>query len=335
VTPTFEIEVKGPYRLDLTAWALRRRPHNEIDDWDGHRFRRVLVLDGSPTTTEVRQAGDGRRPALEVTLTGVGRSPSDRAVAEARAALIGLLGLHVDLGGFYELAGRDARLTALAERFVGMRPVKFPSVFEAVVNAVACQQLTLTAGIHRLSRLARAYGRSGPGGGTAFPDADQLAEAQPVDIRELGFSTARAGAIVSLARAFHEGDFDVEALGTLDDDGARRALTALAGLGRWSADYTLLRGLGRWHVLPGDDVAAQNNLRRRLDLPAAVDHGVLSRLAAEWWPWGGVVYFNLLLDSLVASGVVRTGPVQARSSRHRNPVDGSSEPSSIGSRQYG
>ena len=48
------------------------------------------------------------------------------------------------------LAKGDERFEALAERFVGMRPPYFPSVFEAVVNAIACQQLSLAVGIHLL-----------------------------------------------------------------------------------------------------------------------------------------------------------------------------------------
>ena len=43
-------------------------------------------------------------------------------------------------------------------------------------------------------------------------------------------------------------------------------LLGLPGIGRWSAEYVMLRGLARYHVLPGDDVGARNNLRRRFGL---------------------------------------------------------------------
>ena len=42
----FLIEPRAPFRLDLTAWALRRRAHNAIDRWNGSRYERVLSVDG-------------------------------------------------------------------------------------------------------------------------------------------------------------------------------------------------------------------------------------------------------------------------------------------------
>jgi DNA-3-methyladenine glycosylase II len=69
-----------------------------------------------------------------------------------------LLGLQVDLEPFYRLAATDVRLSALAERFRGLKPPRFPTLFEALVNAIACQQITLTFGIRLLNRLAERYG---------------------------------------------------------------------------------------------------------------------------------------------------------------------------------
>jgi hypothetical protein len=48
-----EIEPRGPFRLDLTAWALRRRPHNAIDRWDASTYRRVVCADGGPVALSV------------------------------------------------------------------------------------------------------------------------------------------------------------------------------------------------------------------------------------------------------------------------------------------
>src|SRR5713101_6047817 len=45
---TFALEPTPPFRLDLTVWALRRRPHNEVDRWDGQTYRRALILNGEP-----------------------------------------------------------------------------------------------------------------------------------------------------------------------------------------------------------------------------------------------------------------------------------------------
>jgi len=81
-------------------------------------------------------------------------------------------------------------------------------------------------------------------------------------------------------------------------------LTGLYGVGRWSAEYVMLRGLGRLHVFPGDDVGARNKLRSLLDFEGSLDYEGVGRLLARWRPYAGVVYFHLLLDSLAEAGLV-------------------------------
>ena len=69
-TLAFSIKPLPPFRLDLTAWTLRRRPSNAIDRWDGKHYRRVLVLNNSPFEVAVAQSGSADRPHLRVRLTG-------------------------------------------------------------------------------------------------------------------------------------------------------------------------------------------------------------------------------------------------------------------------
>jgi hypothetical protein len=51
------VRPNSPFRLDLTAWALRRRARNKIDRWDGVTYRRVIAVSGRPTEVAVRQEG--------------------------------------------------------------------------------------------------------------------------------------------------------------------------------------------------------------------------------------------------------------------------------------
>ncbi len=296
------IEPSAPFRLDYVVWALRRRAHNEVDRFDGDCYRRVLCLAGEPAEVTVRQ--DPAAGTLIAELRGTAGSAGRAATAGARQVLERMLGLGADLRGFYRVAAGDARLNALAARFRGMRPPCFPTVFEAVVNAVACQQLSLDVGIHLLNRLARRFGPAVPGPVTryGFPEPDRLAGAQPADLRALGFSTAKARTIISVAGQAAAGTLDLEALRGAGDDRATGTLLGLPGIGRWSAEYVMLRGLSRYHVLPGDDVGARNNLRRRFGLSEDAGYDAVATLSRRWQPYAGLVYFHLLLDALAARG---------------------------------
>ena len=83
-----------------------------------------------------------------------------------------------------------------------------------------------------------------------------------------------------------------------------RRLTSLRGVGRWTAEYVLLRGLGRLHVFPGDDVGAHNKLRRLFGIDTQLDYEGVHQLVARWHPHAGVVYFHLLLDSLSRADLI-------------------------------
>lgn len=298
------IEPEAPFRLDLTAWALRRRSHNSIDRWDGSTYQRVVDIDGGPVALSATQKGALGAPGLSVLLSG---RPIDQAgKLLARETLNRLLGLSVDLIAFAAIAEQDLLLGPLARRMRGLKPPRFPTVFEALVNGVACQQLSLAVGIHLLNRLTAAHGRPvtrDPTGPRAFPGPEQLARLQPDELKPYGFSSTKARTIVETARAISDGDLDLEALEQLDDAAAIERLRSLRGIGRWTAEYVLLRGLGRLNIFPGDDVGAHNKLRRFFDVDTPLDYDSVKRLVARWHPYAGMVYFHLLLESLSDTGL--------------------------------
>ena len=115
-----------------------------------------------------------------MTVTPAPRSESDKW--QLRRLLDRLLGLRIDLSAWYRTANRDPRLRALADRFRGVKPPRFPTVFEALVNAFACQQFSLEAGLTILNRLAAACGTSleTPANvGHAFPAPEEMIQMLP------------------------------------------------------------------------------------------------------------------------------------------------------------
>lgn len=293
-----------PFRLDLTVWALRRRARNAIDRWDGTTYRRVIRLGGRPTELSVRQSGASGAPRLVVTTT-----PAPRTLAERRhvwSLVDRLLGVRVDLANWYRIAGQDPRLRPLAEQFRGVKPPRFPTMFEALVNAFACQQLSLEVGLELLNRLAVVCGVKPETGDAryAFPDPSDVARLRPARYRAIGFSRQKVLALLTLARAVERGEIDLEAFAPEPDAEVCARLSQLRGVGRWTAEYVMLRGLGRLHVFPGDDVGAQKRLARWLGRPSALDYAGVRRATIEWQPYAGLVYFHLLLDGLSQAGAL-------------------------------
>ena len=196
-----------PFRLDLTVWALRRRARNAIDRWDGSAYRRTIVLAGRRTDLAVRQSGSPASPRLLVTAMPPPRTPRDRR--GMRSVVDRLLGVSVDLAEWYRLARQDARLRRLAEQFRGVKPPRFPTMFEALTNAFACQQLSLEVGLELLNRLAAVCdgtSETNRCGHHAFPLPGAVARLPLARYRAIGFSRQKARALLALARAVERHD---------------------------------------------------------------------------------------------------------------------------------
>jgi DNA-3-methyladenine glycosylase II len=300
---SFSITPLPPFRLDLTLWALRRRQENAVDCWDGSTYRRVLLIDSQAVEVAVRQSGGSEKPLLEVDLTG------PRLTAQqgntARALIERMLGVHKDLNPFYRLATNDPRLQPLVDEFRGLKPPQFPTVFEALANGIACQQLSLLVGILLLNRLAQQIGVlavSAKDGPHAFPNPTNFSGVREQSLKSLGFSASKSRALLELSSAIRDRRLNPESFVKLDNQGALERLVKLKGVGRWTAEYVLLRGLGRLDIFPGDDVGARKKLAQFLRKKQPLDYDAVRRAVRGWQPYAGLVYFHLLLARIEKAG---------------------------------
>ncbi len=296
-TIDFSLRPVMPFRLDLTAWALRRRNVNAVDVWKDETFRRVMIVNGKPALLSVSQQG----LKLNVSMTGKHLGSSAKEIATL--SLERMLGIHLDLANFYLFASKHPRLARLADRFRGMKPPRFLSVFEGLINGIACQQLSLTVGVLFLNRLVERYGLEFDNGVHAFPRPKELAYLEPNDLRLLGYSKNKARSIIEISRAIVLGQLDLEALNGLDTPVCFERLIALNGVGRWTAEYVLLRALGRTEVFPGDDVGARKNLETWLRLKNRLDYSGVRRILEPWKEYGGLIFLHLLLNNLEKQGL--------------------------------
>jgi DNA-3-methyladenine glycosylase II len=297
----------GPFRLDLTVWALRRRTKNAVDRWDSGQYSRIVVFDSDPVRLTITQRPTSIEPRLVVIMESTTRI-SERAREEATRLVQKMLGLAVDLQPFYDLARHNDVIGRLVEQFFGVRPPRFPSIFEGLVNSIACQQVTLDLSIVLLNRLSERFGAHVVDHDAilhAFPIPAALADATDDSIKELGFSHQKARAIKELSTDVADTRLDLARLERMTNKEATEYLSTIRGIGRWSAEYVLLRGLGRLDTFPGDDIGAQNNLQRLFHLDGKPTHDEIRQLTSPWHPYEGVVYFHLLLEKLHANGIIK------------------------------
>ncbi len=288
-----------PFRLDLTAWALRRQGVNILDRWDGRVYRRAILVKDTAYEVAVTQAGAAEDSSLNVEIDG----PVDLETA-ASDAVRRLLGIEVDLSGFYTFANDRPELKTLVERFRGVKPPRFLSHFETLANGFFFQQISLAAGISLHNRFVEALGPVSAAGTHAFPSPGFVAGLSESELRSLGLSRQKARAMIELASAI-KGGVDLDRAEQMEDDEALAFLRQLRGVGPWTGQYFLLRGLGRLEVFPGDDVGARNRVGKMLGLSGPPDPEQLQDILAGWRPFAGMVYFHLLLSRLADEGRIQ------------------------------
>jgi DNA-3-methyladenine glycosylase II len=306
------LDVLPPFRLDFTAWALRRLPINRVDRFEKGVYSRTVVLFGNPFEVSVTQPST-EESSIEIGVKGA--KVTERVRSEAAALVKKMLGLAADLSPFYRMARADDKLRPLVSRFRGLKPPRFPTLFEGVVNGIACQQLSLSVGISLLNRLAEVCGPAFEPGeeaaSHAFPAPGDVRGVPPSYLREMGFSTRKAEFLLDVSRAVCSRELDLEGLASASHEKAVQSLMSVRGIGRWTAEYVLLRGKGDLSTFPGDDVGGMNKLARLLGISTPLSYGEVEKITSRWQPFAGLVYFHLLLDDLARRGhVLPWGPVK-------------------------
>ena len=289
-TARFAFAPRGPYSLAATAERFTRWPE-VVDRFDGTTYRRLLPVGRGGVLLEARQVGTVSRARLAVRLTGAGARSTEARAAAQRVVAIGL-GAALDTRPFYKAFRADPLLGGALAHARGLRIAGAASLFEAAVTAVLAQQVNLVFAYDIRRELALAFGRRARRGRetfVAFPDPARLARATPRSLRRFRLSRAKAGALVRLARAFAEGRLSEAELEALSDEEAVERLTAIKGVGRWTAEIALLRGLGRADVFPGGDLGVVKYVAMELlGHRTRVGEARMRRFADRWRPYRGL-----------------------------------------------
>ncbi|BCT67662.1 hypothetical protein [Nitrosospira sp. NRS527] len=294
----YEIPVVAPYRLDLTVSVLRRLSTNIVDllTPEGQYVRALL---GSPEPVIVRVM-QNRQNSLSATIEGdTNNEPNVFGLVRK------ILGCDHDLMDFEHSAATIPWLAPLVQRMYGVKPPRYPTLWEACVNAIVFQQLSLASATAIMRRLIVALGQSVKAEGIpvplyVFPAAESFLRATDDLLRKTGLSASKIATLRRVAEALTSGRIDTAKLEQCKSEDAAAILRQIKGIGPWTAAVILLRGLGRLDVFPANDTSVASNIAL-VSGTAPCDAGsVLDTLGRQ----RGMLYFYLLLARLESRGEI-------------------------------
>jgi len=198
-----------------------------------------------------------------------------------------------------DLAEGVAHLIAVEPRFAkaidlaGMPPLRRREPgFASLLHIIVGQQVSVAAADGIWRRVAE--------GGADAPE--RVLAMNDDDLRALGLSRPKVRYAKAIAVAMRDGALDLDACATGTVEDAMASLTAVTGIGTWTAELYLMFCVGRADIIADKDLAIQESARILFDLEARPDPKTLSALAEPWSPWRGVAARVLWSYYRVAKG---------------------------------
>ena len=281
VTVTVRLPFREPLLPDSLFGHLAATGVPGVEEWRDGAYRRTLRLPHGPGIVALSP----RAGHVAGTLHLADRRDEAAAVARCRW----LLDLDADPAAVDRGLAADPVLAPLVAAAPGRRMPRCVDPHELALRTVLGQQVSTAAARTHARRLVAAHGTPvrDPGGGLThlFPTAAALAG---IDPQTLALPQARRRSFVGLARALADGTVELSWGG--DPAVARARLTALPGIGPWTADTVTMRALGDPDAfLPGD--LGVRAAARLLGLPDSP--GALTRRAERWRPWRAYAVLHL------------------------------------------
>lgn len=181
--------------------------------------------------------------------------------------------------GCTALAASDPMLARAIET-AGPPPLRRrPGGFEALLQSIMGQQLSVASANAIWNRLAEACGHISP---------ERVLELSDEECRTAGLSRQKMNYSRELAAAVAEGRLKFRSLSRMPDEEAIATLTEVKGVGRWTAEMYLMFALGRRDIWPVDDLAVVEAVRRLKGLEARPGRKEMAVIGEAWRPWRSV-----------------------------------------------
>ena len=236
---TAELEPAAPFHFDATVYKPDHFPSADNESRPGVRWQ-TMRWEDELFGLKLENVGTVDEPQIRLSVWA-GAEPAGELLDRLIAEVVYRYSLDLELAAFYRRARRDPRLEPVIERWRGMRPLNYSSLYEYLVIAIVLQNATARRSVQMLQALFERYGTLLSFDGKrlyAYWPPQCLARAPEDELRGLKVGY-RARSLRRVSAAFASGAVDELALRQAPLEEQRRALLGLYGVGPASAGYIL------------------------------------------------------------------------------------------------
>jgi DNA-3-methyladenine glycosylase II len=299
-TEKIMIAALPPFSFELSA-EIFANGDKQIRTYEKSSFRQTIRADGKLILATVKSVGTVNKPKLCAELKS-DRKLTQKDKKKAGEAINVLFNLNLDLEPFYEEAKKDKVLACLTQKLRGLKSPTTQTVFEALVDSIVEQQISLKVANAIEKKLIKKFGDALNLGGEvcfAYPSPQTLALMSSEELRTCGLSFRKAECIKSISTLIMEGKLDLEKLEVNDSaDEIIRELDKLRGVGVWTAELTMLRGMQRLEALPADDLGLRRVISHYYCGGARITGSRARQIAQDWGRWKGLAAYYLIVAEM-------------------------------------
>jgi DNA-3-methyladenine glycosylase II len=186
-------------------------------------------------------------------------------------------------------------MKVLAKELRGLKSPTTQTAFEALIDSIVEQQISLTIANMMEHRLTKQFGEKlnvDDNTYYSFPTAETLVAASLSDLRSCGLSQKKAEYIKEVSQKVIRGDLNFETEKII------RELDEIRGIGLWTAELTMIRGMRRFDAFPADDLGLRRVISHYYFSDKRITSDDARLVAKNWGPWKGLAGYYLIVASL-------------------------------------
>jgi DNA-3-methyladenine glycosylase II len=291
------IKAIPPFNFEISA-LIFSEGDKQIRKYENGKFWQVIRVNGKLVLIVIKPMGSLDRPRLSIELVS-DRELSDNDGKKAAEIVHSFFNLDFDLKPFYDDVKNDVVMARLTRELCGLRSPTTASVFEALVDSIIEQQISLNVAHGLEVRVIKAFGDRLKVNGEvyyAYPTPQRLASAPVEQLRMCGLSMRKAEYIKNASELVTGGRLNLERFKDYDDMNAIvRELDDVKGVGVWTAELTMVRGMRKLDALPADDLGLRRVISHYYCNDRKISSDEARRIAEKWGSWKGLASFYLIV----------------------------------------
>ena len=274
----FLLHLPAGYRTQEILAYHARDPESLCEKSEGNRIWKALLTRDGAAVLEISLESEGAWCRVH-SKKRLGRE----SMAQMHASALRMLGLNSEVSLFESRVSREPRAAVLIARRRGLRLPLIPTGFDGLCWGIIGQQINVKFAGALRREIVNLAGEETEGGMRAHPTAERVADISVAMLAKRRYSRSKADYLIGAAREVAEQRLDIEGLHEGSAAAAEKKLTAIRGIGTWTARYVLLR-VGFADSAPVGDSALATGLQRLHGVEERPNHDEVRTMMQKFSP---------------------------------------------------